>query len=201
MSVVQADGRRQRSERSRQAIIDAALALMQEGVLAPTAQGISERAGVGIRSFFRHFTDMEALIAAVDDHIRAAYEAMFTGGDRSGELATRVKSAITRRGRAFDELSNLILGTQANLRHSSVLRQNYARCQRALRQDLESWIPELSALETTSREAVDAIASFEFWHRLRVHQRLSAKSSIELIIGLLLAVLTQRDRHRHTLSG
>jgi len=190
MSVVQADGRRQRSERSRQAIIDAALELMQEGVLAPTAQGISDRAGVGIRSFFRHFADMEAVVAAVDDHIRATYEALFTGGDRTGDLAVRIERAITRRGRAFDDLSNLILATQANLRYSSNLRHNYARCQRGLRRDLESWAPEITVLEPASREAVDAIASFEFWHRLRVHQRLSIKSATELVIQLLLGILS-----------
>ena len=35
------DGRRQRSERSRQAIIQAAVAFMEEGVLVPTAQQIA----------------------------------------------------------------------------------------------------------------------------------------------------------------
>jgi AcrR family transcriptional regulator len=53
------DGRRARSERSKQAIIEASLALMEEGNLIPTAQQISNRAGVGMRSFFRHFEDME----------------------------------------------------------------------------------------------------------------------------------------------
>ena len=58
------DGRRLRSERSRQAIVDAAIELMHNGVLVPTAQQISDRAGVGIRTFFRHFTDMETLFLA-----------------------------------------------------------------------------------------------------------------------------------------
>ena len=63
------DGRRLRSERSRQAIIDAALELMGEGVLVPTAQMISERAGVGIRSFFRHYADMGTLFLEIDQSI------------------------------------------------------------------------------------------------------------------------------------
>ena len=57
-AVVSVDGRRQRGERTRQAIIEAALSLQEEGVLVPTAQQISDRAGVLIRSFFRHFEDM-----------------------------------------------------------------------------------------------------------------------------------------------
>ena len=52
------DGRRLRSERSRQAIIDAMMELIGEGNLVPTAQQASERAGVGIRTVFRHFSDM-----------------------------------------------------------------------------------------------------------------------------------------------
>jgi len=37
------DGRRQRSERSRQAIIEAMLDMIGEGTLIPTAQQVSER--------------------------------------------------------------------------------------------------------------------------------------------------------------
>ena len=60
------DGRRERAGRTRQAIIDAAGGMIVEGILAPTAQQIADRAGVGIRSFFRHFLDMESLFLAVD---------------------------------------------------------------------------------------------------------------------------------------
>ncbi|MDH4042395.1 MAG: TetR/AcrR family transcriptional regulator, partial [Gammaproteobacteria bacterium] len=55
------DGRLLRTERSRQLIIDALHDLINEGVLQPTAQTVAERAGVGIRTVFRHFADMETL--------------------------------------------------------------------------------------------------------------------------------------------
>ena len=71
------DGRRQRSERSQTAIIEAALALMEEGTLVPTAQQIADRAGVGIRSFFRHFADMDSLFLAADEMLLDSYEALF----------------------------------------------------------------------------------------------------------------------------
>ena len=87
------DGRRLRSERSRQAIIDASLALIEEGVLVPTAQQISERAGVGIRACFLHFTDMENLFATADEQNRASTEALFVGGDRDGTLEERILHA------------------------------------------------------------------------------------------------------------
>ena len=57
------DGRLQRSERSRQAIVQALLGLVGEGVLEPTAEQVAARADVGIRTVFRHFSDMESLFA------------------------------------------------------------------------------------------------------------------------------------------
>ena len=109
------DGRRLRSERSRLAIIEAALALQEEGVLVPTAQQISDRAGVGIRSFFRHFEQMETLFEVADDHIRDSYEALFLGGDRDGTLEERIDHAVVRHADAYESVSNIVQGTQAQL--------------------------------------------------------------------------------------
>jgi len=55
------DGRRQRSERSRAKIIEAMWALMLDGNMDPSAADIAEKAGVGLRSVFRHFEDMDAI--------------------------------------------------------------------------------------------------------------------------------------------
>jgi AcrR family transcriptional regulator len=179
------DGRRLRSERSRFAIIEAALALQEEGVLVPTAQQISDRAGVGIRSFFRHFEDMETLFEVADDHIRDSYEALFLGGDRDGTLEERIEHAVERHAEAYDSISNILLGTHAQLWRYEVLRKNYARNQRGLRRDLDDWLPELKSVPRDTRESIDAIASFEMWHRLRYHQGMSKKVSISIIKTLL----------------
>ena len=179
------DGRRLRSERSRKAIIDAALALMEEGTLVPTAQHIAERAGVGIRSFFRHFEDMESLSEAIDEQIREQYEALFLGGERGGSLEERVEHAVERHADAYESVANVVLSTLAQRWRYEVLRKNYARNQRGLRKDLDDWLPELKSLPRTRREAVDAIASFEMWHRLREHQGLSKKASVEIVSELL----------------
>ncbi len=179
------DGRRARSERSKQAIIDAGLALMEEGNLIPTAQQISDRAGVGIRSFFRHFEDMESLFATIERQTRDTTEALFLGGDRDGTLQERILHAVERRAEGYEVETNTILSTTAQLWRSETLRKNYARYQRGLRKDLDDWLPELKTLTRSQREAVDAISSFEMWHRLRYHQGLSKVSAIEVIVSLL----------------
>ncbi len=59
------DGRHARSERSRQAMVDAVLDLLKEGNPRPSSAQIAERAGVTQRTLFNQFGDMETLISAV----------------------------------------------------------------------------------------------------------------------------------------
>ena len=186
LNIVQSsDGRRQRSERSQTAIIEAALALMDEGSLVPTAQQIADRAGVGIRSFFRHFADMDSLFLAADKMLLSSYEALFEVEDRSGTLASRVTRAIDLYGNAFDQLRAIILCTQAQLWRSPKLRENYAWHQKRLRKELELWLPEVATLPKDRREALHAIASFDMWHRLREDQGLSPKASADIVTSLV----------------
>lgn len=184
-----ADGRRLRSERSRQAIIDAMLKLVEEGILVPTAQQVSERAGVGIRSVFRHFSDMESLFASADSTIRAQYQGLFSGGDREGSLAQRVLHAVEQHVLVYEAIGNHLLSTKAQLWRYPILREQYARAQRQLRKDLDDWLPELLDLPADEREMVDAVASFEHWNRLREHQALNRKASIRLTSDLLYRII------------
>jgi AcrR family transcriptional regulator len=183
------DGRRQRSERSQTAIIEAALSLMDEHTLVPTAQQIADRAGVGIRSFFRHFADMDSLFLAADEMLISSYEALFEVDDRSGRLASRVARAVDLYGNAFDKLRPIILCTQAQLWRSPKLRENYAWHQKRLRKELELWLPEVSAMPKDLREALHAVASFDMWHRLREHQGLSPKASADIISLLVMDLI------------
>ncbi len=184
------DGRRQRSERSQVAIIEAALALMDEGVLVPTAQQIADRAGVGIRSFFRHFTDMDSLFLAADEMLLDSYEALFKVDDRSGTLVERVARVVALYGNAFDQLRQIILCTQSLLWRFPKLRENYAWHQKRLRKEFELWVPEATQLTREQREAVHAVASFEMWHRLREHQGLSPKVAADIVTRLLMDALS-----------
>jgi len=55
------DGRRARSQSSRAKIVAAMLDLVAGGEVSPGAAQVAELAGVGLRSVFRHFKDMDAL--------------------------------------------------------------------------------------------------------------------------------------------
>src|SRR5918999_531322 len=63
------DGRTARAVRTRNAIVDATIALVEEGDLRPTAPRVAERAEVSVRSVFQHFDDLDSLYAAVAERL------------------------------------------------------------------------------------------------------------------------------------
>ena len=187
------DGRRLRSERSRKAMIDAALELIEDGNYAPTAKQISACAGVGIRSFFRQFEDMDQFFAAVDEHtVGSFWESFLHEGDREGALTERLGSIVATYAKAFEEHRSLLLATKSLRWSSSVLKANYQRYQKISRSNKESWIPEITELGSDERELVDAYLSFEMWHRLRDIQGLSCETAQAAILKACSGLLFSR---------
>ena len=127
------DGRTLRGERNRQALLDAALEMLEEGNLAPSAQEIAERAGVGLRRVLRHFGDMEGLFIACEDRIGERGAAKFAGGNREGSFRGRLLHAVEQHAVAYEEECNVFLAAQAQRWRSEHLRQSYQRGNRRLR--------------------------------------------------------------------
>src|SRR5438132_11759096 len=91
------DGRVVRGRRSREAVVDALLALIDEGDVRPTAQRIAERAGVSLRSLFHHFDDLESLFVAAADAHQARIAPVLRRLPRTGPRADRVAAFVDAR--------------------------------------------------------------------------------------------------------
>jgi len=183
------DGRRLRSNRSRQLIIESMLELIKQGNLVPTAQQVADHANVGIRSVFRHFEDMESIFETASELCHTEYRGLFIGGDRSGSLQERILHATECHANAYETMSNMILSGSARQWNSEVLQKSYIAYQHQLRRDLDEWLPELESLTESKRQAVDGIASFKMWHRLRNIQSLDKTDSIKIIVEMLKALI------------
>ena len=182
------DGRVRRSERSREAIVGALLDLIGSGVAAPTARQVAERGGVGIRSVFRHFSEMESLYAAMDARLEREARRMFLGGERSGSLVERTRGFVRQRAAVFERIAPFKRAANLQRPRSSFLEQRHRLLQRELRADLLSWLPELRSADAALVESFDALGSFEAWDRLRTEQALGAKAVVAALERLAIAL-------------
>ncbi len=168
------DGRLRRSERSRELIADALYELLAEGDIEPSAQKVADRAGVGIRTVFRLFSDMDALYATVNARLEFEVAPMLRDGPPDGAATSeRAKSLVTERVALFERVGIYMRFTNRNRDRSEFLASHYRKLTVRLRDRLLQWLPELRDAPPALVEALDQATSFEAWDRLRSDQRLS----------------------------
>ncbi len=183
------DGRQQRAQRSREAIVEALFALVGEGVALPTAQQVAARAQVGTRSLFRHFTDMDELYAAICAPVYADAAATFDTPPARGTLAVRVRALIALRTGLFERIAPYRRAAMIHASRSEFIQARQRELTDALRADLHQRIPEVDTAPPGVADALDVALSFETWNRLRTDQRLGVHRAREALERLALAVV------------
>jgi AcrR family transcriptional regulator len=167
------DGRRLRSQRTQQLIIEAYLALAREkSPQVPTAAQIAERAGYSVRSVFERFPDIHSLqVAAVDyavTQIAASAPCHGAGADRE----TRIRSQVEGRGRSCQHWLPLWRSLVVNQGESAELRQRVVSLRERVVERLDSvYAPELSLLPAVERRhlliVLEAFTDVESWARMQ----------------------------------
>lgn len=191
---VEIDGRRLRSERTRQHIMEAYLALLTESRLLPTAAQIAERAGYSVRSLFERFPDLLALSLATADWAFVQANAQAVIRDLDADRATRIRSQIETRGQTCEQWLPLWRALTRNLHRSEELKLRMQRVRGAVRLRLElMYRRELSTLQPIERTrlliALEAITDFEAWARMRELSGLSAEQAAAVWIRIVDALL------------
>jgi TetR/AcrR family transcriptional regulator of autoinduction and epiphytic fitness len=99
------DGRTARSERTRNAIVEAHVALILEGDLRPTADRIAKQAGVSLRALWSRFADMEALFAASGERILDQRDQAHQPIPADLPLAARIEAYCHQRTRLLEQIA------------------------------------------------------------------------------------------------
>jgi AcrR family transcriptional regulator len=180
------DGRIQRSERSQRVIIEAFLSLCEQGILVPTAQQVADEAGVGIRTVFRHFSDMESLFITADKLLYQRFQSLFEFKPE-GSLEQRIEELVTSRANGFEAVAPYVRSTLGQTWRYPRLESNYLKLCHILRKQLLEGFPELKAVSKAVIAAADTAVSFECWNRLRLHSsRQASKTAMQLLLTSIL---------------
>lgn len=184
------DGRVRRGAQNRGRILDAVYELVGEGELQPTAEQVARRAGVGERTVFRHFEDMDTLHAELNARLRREIQPILDEPPTTGSLEARVHGLVARRTRLFESILPYHRSAVVQRPRSAFLQRAHAENVRALREDLvRALAPELADDEGPLLDALDLVASLEAWDRLRHEQRLGRDRAGRAMETALLALL------------
>ncbi len=166
------DGRRVRSLRTRNAILDAFMDLVGDGDLAPTAQRIADRAGVSIRSVYQHFTDAEGLFTEALLRLLARTEELAVAIDPTWPRPRRLAALVDERAEIFEMITPFSRAALAlEIQHPALEDGRRRLAAIALDEVSHVFATELAQYPEPARtellRAIDAVSTWSAWHHVR----------------------------------
>jgi AcrR family transcriptional regulator len=187
------DGRTLRSLRTRDAIVDATIALVEEGDLRPTAPRVAERAGVSVRSVFQHFDDLETLHASVAERFVARVAQVVEPVPTGLPFEERLSRFVRQRGQLLEVVTPIRRAAAVHGPFSSEITARLRDGQAYLRAELEAtFAMELAAVGKGRAEvldAADAALSWAVWEGLRAGLGRSAEAAEAVVRRMVAALL------------
>lgn len=181
------DGRRLRSERTKQRIIEAYLDLLRENSQAPTTEQIAKRAGYSTRSVFERFTDLLTLSLAAADYVFAQGMAQAVARNVDADRQTRLRSQVETRAHICERWLPIWRVLIHNQSESQLLKMRIEHMREVIVERLQlMYEPELSTLSEFERQqlliALEALTDFEAWGRMRERHGLSFEAACDVWI-------------------
>ncbi len=187
------DGRTARAVRTKDAIVDATLALIDGGDLRPTGPRIAQQAGVSVRSIFQHFDDLDALFSAVGEKVVVRIAALIKPMDVGSPLAERTDAFLEQRSMVVESLTPVLRAALVHAASSTVIRGQFENGHQFLVGQIdEVFAPEIEAAgpeASTLRDGLVVALSWPAWDLLRGAQGRSVEEAREVTAAMVRALL------------
>jgi TetR/AcrR family transcriptional regulator of autoinduction and epiphytic fitness len=189
------DGRTARSHRTRIAIVDALIGLLEDGQVQPTVEDIAVRAGVAPRTVFQHYADRETLFAAVGERRQATLEALMGRVDAGASLDARIDAIVAQRAQLYEWITPVRRAALQMEPFSASVQASLAGFRAVKRAEaVRVFAAEVAALgddeRTALEDAIGVATSYATWQALRAHQGLDADRASAALRRTLRALLT-----------
>jgi TetR/AcrR family transcriptional regulator, regulator of autoinduction and epiphytic fitness len=165
------DGRVARGERTRRALAEALIALLEQGDAQPTARRIAERAGVSLRLVFHHFEDLESILrdaVRIQEHRHWRHVLPV---ESTLPVRERVEKVVRQRATVFEATAPVRRSAELLTHSSPTVAAELARGREWLRAQLRAtFAPELEPRRPAAArlllDALDVATSWETWEQL-----------------------------------
>jgi TetR/AcrR family transcriptional regulator of autoinduction and epiphytic fitness len=196
------DGRAARAGRTRDAIVAAHLALIDEGDLKPTGERIAERAGVSLRALWTNFKDMETLFAATGQRVSERLEELFRPIPPESPLTRRIEEFCGQRVRMLEVLAPSARASALREPFSPQLRRNREGNIARVRSEIENVFGQELADAGKGREqlldALTVASTWSAWSMMRDAMGLdveAARATMARTLGALLGEVIGARAH------
>jgi TetR/AcrR family transcriptional regulator, regulator of autoinduction and epiphytic fitness len=188
------DGRVARSHRTRAAIVEALVTLLEAGNPQPTVEEIAAQASVAPRTVFQHYADRDALFAAVSAHREAHLQFLMGTIDAQAPLAERIEEIVAQRCRIFEWIAAVRRGALLMEPFSGSVHEALESFRAAKRLELERvFATEIAACAEHERcslvAALGVAGSWSTWDALRTQQGLDPEASCAALALTLRSLL------------
>jgi AcrR family transcriptional regulator len=181
------DGRRARTADSKRRIVEAMMELMREGDVAPTAESVATRSGVGLRTVFRLFNDMDSLYREIHVIMSARLQPIADEPFEPGNEVRRLEQLVERRARILEQMMPFKTAADVHRARSPFLTAGHRDLVQLLRIMLLRAAPSIAG-KRDLLEALDLTLSFESWRRLRTDQGLSPQRARAVLLQMVRAL-------------
>ena len=165
------DGRTLRSLRTREAIVDATIGLLEEGDLRPTAPRVAARAGVSVRSVFQHFDDLETLHASVAERLVERVAVLVVPVPPDLPRADRLDRFVHQRALLLEAVTPIRRAADVHGPFSTEITARLRDGQAFLRDEVvRTFAPELDAAGDDRLDLLDSLdvaLSWSTWEGIR----------------------------------
>lgn len=184
------DGRRARSQSSRAKIVKAMLDLVGGGEMSPSASQVADLAGVGLRSVYRHFSEIDELYREMTEAVELQVLPILMRPPQGATWQQRLFDIAARRALIFETIMPYRISANARRFDSAYLMEDYRRMLRLETEALAAYLPEEVREDVAGARGLNVILSFSTWRLLRHDQNLSpeeARAVVERMLGDALA--------------
>jgi AcrR family transcriptional regulator len=162
------------------------LDLVGKGDVAPSAARVAELAGVGLRSVFRHFDDMDELYREMGEVIEAQVMPIILQPAVGNNWREKLFDIADRRAVVFETILPYRISASLKRFQSPYLMQDYRRMLRLECETTEAYLPTAVKADVAGAHGLNVILSFQTWRLLRHDQELpvnDAKAVVRRLLG------------------
>ena len=151
--------------------------LIAGGDLMPSAARVAEEAGIGLRTVFRHFDDMDSLYGEISATIAERVLPIVTAPYEGDDWRAHIRELARRRVRVFETMLPFRLAANIKRYQSPFLMGQYGQVVTIERELVLRLLPGHILTQRITSEALCAALSFQNWRALRHDQSLSSEEA------------------------